>query len=61
MLGKRGAEKSTSPTNGQVTVAAGDCTMSTVMISLITRYNSGDEADGVCDRDGRRERCIEGF
>jgi len=28
--------------------------------SLITRYNSGDETDGACDRYGR-ERCTQGL
>jgi len=31
------------------------------MISLITRYNSGDETEGVCDREVRGERCTQGF
>jgi hypothetical protein len=35
--------------------------MGSLKISLITRYNSGDETDGVCDRYGKRERCTQGF
>jgi len=30
-------------------------------ISLLTRYNLGDETDGVCDRYGRWESCTQGL
>jgi hypothetical protein len=31
------------------------------MISLITRYNTGNETDVVCDRYGRMEGCTQGL